>query len=421
MKWFLEKLGPEGPTEQLPLEEGQTVHLGRGRTCTLRLKDPQMSRLHCLLRFREGRWEITDLGSRNGIYVNDHKVQKVKLSPGDLIVLGETRLRLCHESAQREDVPATEGWQPKADFEESAPPVAAPPSSLGSTQKGRKTRGLLGRRYELGRPIHQGATGNFFEALDVESGETVCIKLLAKGLTDDETALKRFVRGMRTAAKLQHPNIVQLFRAGHTGPQWWLAMEYVEGGSLRQRIAKFGVGSMLAPNRVMAVARDIVAALEVAYERQVLHRNIRPDNILLTKDGSAKLSDFTLTRGVVLTTLQHITASNELVGDLSYMAPERTDPGADADCRSDLYALGACLYTLLSGRPPFTGRGTVDLINKVRHEVPPAPSQFNLSVPGPLEAVVLRCLAKSPSDRFQSPMELRKELLRVAWLQGISD
>ena len=419
MKWYLEKLGPEGPTERFPLDEDQPTQVGRGRNCTIRLKDAQMSRLHCLLCFRKGRWEVSDLGSRNGTHCNGRSIKKRQLSPGDVIGLGETRLRLCLESLGPAEAPATEAWKPQSNIAQPASPLAAPTSSAGSTRPGANARGLLGRRYELGRHIHVGSTGAFHEAVDVESGQTVCVKLLAKKLTADETELRRFVRGVRTAAKLGHPNIVQLYRAGHSGPQWWLAMEYVDGPSLQQLIAQFGVGSMLSPGRVLSIAREIAAALEVAYEHQVLHRNIRPDNILLTRGGIAKLSDFTLTRGVVLTTLQHITASSEVIGDLTYMAPERTDPGGSVDCRSDLYSLGACLYTLLAGRPPFTGRGTVDLIDKIRHEPTTPPSRFNLAVPGPLEGVVLRLLAKSPSDRFASPMDLRKELVRVSRLQGM--
>ena len=274
-------------------------------------------------------------------------------------------------------------------------------------------------RYELAELIHQGSTGTFFRAGDLKHRRTVCLKLLSDSVSKDEPALKRFVRGVRTAAKLQHPNIVQLYHAGQSGSRWWLAMEYVDGLSLRQVVAKHGVGNMLAPAKVLGIARDIIAALEVAYERHILHRNIKPENILLTKRGVAKLSDFSLVRGVVLTTLQRITGSSELVGDLAYMAPERTDQGAVVDGRSDIYALGACLYTLLAGRPPFTGRGTVDLIQRIRNEAPVPPSRINLSIPGPLEGVVLKCLAKSPTDRFQSPMKLREELARVARFQDL--
>jgi serine/threonine-protein kinase len=221
---------------------------------------------------------------------------------------------------------------------------------------------------------------------------------MAKKVTASEKELQRFVRGMRTAAKLHHPNIVQLYRAWQAGTQWWLAMEIVDGPSLRQVVAQYGIANMLSPTRVLTIARDIVAALQAANEHRVLHRNIRLDNILLTKAGVAKLSDFTLVRGVVLDTLQRITGSSELVGDVAFMAPERTDPDGVVDCRSDIYSFGVCLYSLLAGRPPFTGRGTVDLIERIRYETPTPLTRINMSVPGPLEGVVLKCLAKNATE-----------------------
>jgi serine/threonine-protein kinase len=372
---------------------------------------------------------VEDLGSSNGTMVNGERVERAELKDGDTLTLGKTRLCLkgpvtgapagASGAARTKSAPDDEQVQlearPAAPLEKTqkVPAMADQDRSAVGAARG------LGGRYELSEIIHQGSSGMFYKAKDLKSGRTVCVKVLTAGVAGDETELKRFVRGVRTAAKLHHPNIVQLYRAGRSGRQWWLAMEFVDGSSLRQVIAKYGVGNMLAPARVLAIARDITAALEVAYERQVLHRNIRPENILLTKRGMAKLSDFTLVRGVVLSTMQRITGSSELVGDLAYMGPERTEPDGVVDCRSDIYALGACLYSLLAGRPPFTGRGTVHLIELIRHEMPAPPSRLNLSVPGPLEAIVMKCLAKSPSDRFESPMELREELARVSRFQGM--
>ncbi len=409
--------------------------LGRGKASAIRIDDTKLSREHCVSVLLDDRWQIKDLGSTNGTKVNDQPITTAVLADGDVITIGRLHLRFRVKpsgdarGATTQDFVASGGGRTFETSDESGrerPDVSErrtgelPQFALVQTPPGQR-RGLLGGRYELGEVIHQGSTGTFVKARDAKSERVVCIKLLAKRVAENDAELRRFVRGVQTAAKLQHPNIVQLYRGGQSTAtkQWWLAMELVDGPSLRQVIAKYGIGNMLSPVKVLSIARDITAALEVAYEKQVLHRNIRPENILLTKSGAAKLSDFTLTRGVVLTTLQRITGSNELVGDLAYMAPERTDPDGAIDCRSDLYALGACLYTLLAGRPPFVGRGTVNLIEHIRHDAPQPPGRFNLSVPGPLEGVVMKCLAKSPSDRFRSPMELREELSRVAHFQGL--
>ncbi len=434
MKSTLRELGPGSPAAVHVLQEPGPVVVGRGRECEIRLCDKSISREHSVLTFHAGHWQIKDLGSTNGTKVNDRRVATATLTDGDIVSVGRVRLLFHAATHKHRQAATTQDFslananrmpEPGGDFgkrrvdpteQQTAEIQTITPAQIPASRPF-----MLARRYELGELIHEGSTGTFVKARDAKSDRIVCIKMLADRIAKDEAELKRFVRGVQTAARLQHPNVVQLYRAGQSRlrEQWWLAMEFVDGPSLRQVIARYGIGNMLAPAKVLSIACDITAALEVAFEKQVLHRNIRPENILLSKSGTAKLSDFSLTRGVVLTTLQRITGSNELVGDLAYMAPERTEPDGQVDCRADIYALGACLYTLLAGRPPFTGRGTVDLIERVRHDAPRPPGRFNLSVPGPFEGVVMKCLTKSPSDRFQTPFELRNELVRVARFQGM--
>lgn len=419
MSFVLRLLRGEAPGEQYLLSEPGPVLVGRAPDCTIQLRDQRVSRQHCRLSFQQGHWSIEDLQSRSGTIVNGRNVHRADLRDGDTILLGDTRLQLrMHTEAAAQARAAPEAGTAAG----NAAGAAGDPDSAGAQGVAGKSEGgggsagspqLVGRRYEMGPLLHHGSTGDFYRARDIETGQTVCLKLLAGSVAAADAELQRFVRGVRTAAKLQHPNIVQLYRAGKSGSHWWLAMEYADGPSVRQLVERYGVGNMLAPARVVAIARDVVAALEAAYERQVLHRNIKPDNILLTKAGVAKLSNFSLARGVVLTTLQRITGTGELVGDLAYMAPERTDPGGEVDCRSDIYALGGCLYLLLTGRPPFTGRGPVELIEHVRNDLPEPPTRYHLAVPRPLEALVLKCLAKSPAERYQTPMQLRAELVSV--------
>jgi hypothetical protein len=428
MNGYLQRLDSGESAVPIALVGRGPIVLGRDRSCGIRVDDAKISRRHCAFTFRDAAWHVEDLKSTNGTQLNDRPIHAAMLTDGDIVAVGRVRLEFSAKApgeARPKHAATTQEYVARTgdDFWGSAGDGATgelPQLPFIHTPPGHRA-GLLGGRYELGSVIHQGSAGTFVKARDVKSNRVVCVKLLAKRLTTEDAELKRFVRGVQTAAKLQHPNVVQLYRAGRSTArkQWWLAMEFVDGPSLRQVLCDYGVGNMLAPAKVLAIAREIAAALEGAYEKQVLHRNIRPENILLTKSGTAKLSDFALTRGVVLTTLQRITGSNELVGDLAYMAPERTDPDGIIDCRSDLYALGACLYTLLAGRPPFTGRGTVDLIERIRHDVPQPPGRFNLSVPGPLEGVVMKCLAKSPVERFQSPSNLREELVRVSRFQGM--
>jgi serine/threonine-protein kinase len=386
------------------------------------VNDSRVSRKQFRLVLERHKWFLEDLGSTNGTLVNNERVRRVELKEGDTIACGRVRLRFrVKEPEPVEGLPTTQKHEPARDRRAAASAakrtreIEIPAASKGLADTAR----VVGERYEIGELIHRGSTGTFFKSRDLKDDRIVCVKILNPNVADDPKELGRFVRGVRTAAKLQHPNIVQLYRAGNSAGKWWLAMEYVDGPSLRQVVAKYGVGNMLAPARVLAIARDITAALEVAYEHQVLHRNIRPENILLAKSATAKLADFALVRGVVLSTMNRITGTSDLVGDLAYMAPERTEPDGEADCRSDIYSLGACLYSLLTGRPPFTGRGTVQMIDTVRNQMPTPPTRINLAVPGPLEGIVLKCLAKSPADRYQTPMELREDVARVGRFQGM--
>ncbi len=417
MDAVLEEIGSDDAAARYMVRGPGPLVAGRSRDCNICLRDTRVSRRQFQLVLQNGRWFLEDLGSTNGTLVNDARVKRVQLNEGDTIACGRMRLRfrpnrlattLDHVSAKVEPTPVDDAKATR-EIKAAAPAKPARPAAAR----------VFGGRYEVAEPIHHGSTGTFYKGRDIKDDRVVCVKILNPNLADDPKDLARFVRGVRTAAKLQHPNIVQLIRAGNSAGKWWLAMEYVDGPSLREVVARYGVGNMLAPARVLAIARDITAALEVAYQHQVLHRNIRPENILLAKSGTAKLADFTLVRGVVLSTMNRITGTNDLVGDLAYMAPERTEPDGEADCRSDIYSLGACLYNLLTGRPPFTGRGTVQMIDTVRNEAPIPPTRINLAVPGPLEGIVLKCLAKSPADRYQTPMELREELARVARFQGL--
>jgi serine/threonine-protein kinase len=352
-------------------------------------------------------WKVADLGSRNGIRVNGQRVAEARLCEGDILSLGGVRLMLtAAPTTEPPDVGRTAREPPDA-----GPPTEVPPG--GSPGR------LLARRYRLQELFHQGATGSFYRGFDTQAKRTVCVKVLAAHVAADEAQLRRFVRGVRAAARLRHRNIVSLYQAGRSRTDWWLAMEHVDGPSARRLAADVGVGNMLSPRRVFEIACDVAAALDAAFTRQVLHRNLRPDSILLTRQGTAKLGNFTLARGVVRDTLDQVTSTTGLVGDLAYMAPELTQPDGFADCRADLYGLGACLYALLTGRPPFTGTGTVDLLERVRREAPVPPSRINLAVPAPLEAIVLKCLAKSPTDRYASPAELGAELARAGRYQGL--
>jgi serine/threonine-protein kinase len=359
------------------------------------------------LEFANGRWHIQDLLSANGTFVNGHLVQNADLGENDVVAIGKLRFRfrLLHDQSETRE--STAGTAAQVSGLTSAKTEKL---SIEVTQLSDAPARCFANRFELQNVIHRGSTGSFYKALDLEKDCVVCVELLSPTMSRDEPELKRFVRSLRKATRLRHDNIVRLLRAGRYKSQWWLAMEYVDGPSLREVIEQNAKG--IAPARVVEIALDVTTALEKAHRRQLVHRAITPGKVLLTKAGAAKLSGFAFVDNAVLANLQRQSALTKLVHDLTYMAPECVEHASRADCRADIYSLAACLYTLLTGCPPFTGELAEQLI-EIRKEMPIPIRRLNPVVPRQLEDIIMRCLAKDPVERFQNPLQLREELNRI--------
>jgi serine/threonine-protein kinase len=233
--------------------------------------------------------------------------------------------------------------------------------------------------------------------------------------------MQRFVRAMKTMLPLKHPNLVALLGAGKTGDYCWMAMEYLEGESLTHVIQRIGVAGMLDWRYAMRVGVHIARALEYAHGQQIIHRNIAPPNILVrSSDKVAKLGDLMLAKALEGMLAQQITKPGQLLGDVNYMSPERTHGTQPLDGRSDIYSLGATLYALLTGRPPFADVSLVETITKIRKAEPEEPKKFQMAIPDLFEGAVLKMLEKHPDRRFQKASDLLKDLERVANFQGLT-
>jgi serine/threonine-protein kinase len=199
-------------------------------------------------------------------------------------------------------------------------------------------------------------------------------------------------------------------------------MEFVDGESLTQVIQKIGTAGMLDWGNALRVAIHIGRALQFAEQHQIIHRNIQPANILIQhSDKLTKLGDLMLAKALEGTQSEQITRTGELVGDIVYMAPERTrGVQGNVDGRSDIYGLGATVYALLTGRPPFDAGSLPETIMQIRNAPPVNPRKFQLSIPDMFEGVVLKMLAKRPEDRYQTAASLLSELERVAKYQGVT-
>jgi serine/threonine protein kinase len=393
------------------LTEGQNVTIGRGETTTTQLRDARVSRLHCQVQVDGGKFELIHASTSASTLVNGKVVTRHELRPGDVIRVGDTELRFVLDaSPSHETLVASE-----ADLIAKRAATAPKEDDLGA---------LVGKNishYAIQRIVAQGSSGVVFLANDTQPNRQVALKVLWPAISKDEEEMQRFIRAMKTMLPIRHPNLVAILNAGKTGAYCWIAMEYVEGESLTQVIERIGTAGMLDWRYAFRVANHIGRALEEAHKHQIVHRNITPANILVrSSDKLAKLGDLMLAKALEGTLAVQVTRPGQLVGELAYMAPERTRSTDQVDGRSDIYGLGATVYALITGRPPFEGTSMPDLVTKIRQAEPVKPKKFQLSVPDLFEGAVLTMLAKKPEERYQTPAELIAELERIAKYQGIT-
>ena len=266
---------------------------------------------------------------------------------------------------------------------------------------------LFDGRYRVIRRLGSGGMANVYLAEDEELGRRVAIKVLDDRHAKDEQFVERFRREAKNAASLSHPNIVSIYDRGEAEGTFYIAMEYIEGRSLKELIVARGP---LAIGQAVAYARQILGAIRFAHRKGIVHRDIKPHNVLADSDGRLKVTDFGIARAGAAS---QMTEAGSIIGTAQYLSPEQAR-GAPVDQRSDLYSVGVVLYELLTGSVPFTGDTPVEIAMKHISSVPEPPSAKRPEVPHDLDLVVLRALAKDPKERFQSAEEMDAELARVA-------
>ncbi len=387
MKAAILSVRTNGAVLRCELRPDELVTVGRSSGCGLQVADASVSREHCVVTFTGGKVCINDLRSTHGLFKDGRRVDRLELAPGESCRLGKALATFEAEGAQPQTAaPAAESVA----VAEAALSDAAPtePPQRPAPQSGRPGAAAAAAHtvggYRLIEQIGAGGYGTVYRAEQVQLGREVAVKVLKEPEGDpDHRRIEAFLAEARVAARLSDPHLVQVFDVGEDDGTYFLSMELVRGGSLAQRIKRDGP---LSWQEAIGVRRDVAQALKAAHAAGLVHRDVKPGNVLLTEVGKAKLTDLGLA------------ADDAHAGTIAFMAPEQLRRET-VDLRADLYALGCTVYAALAGAPPFQGDRKAIARAHVR-EAPPSLLAQGVQVPYQLQQLLLNSLlAKDPEDR----------------------
>jgi len=389
----------KGQTCELPLDE--PIIIGRDPSCGLRIPDPYVSRHHCHFLWNGIAVIIADLQSTGGVVINGQETPHATIDKTTVVQIGSTKIQLTIDPPPKEGIAVT---------------TLAPPTT--PQRSGRfNFKDLIGmqiQNFEVGPILAAGNNGVVFKARDTKQLEIAALKIFPPEMSVNEEDKQRFVRAMKTMIPVKHSNIVGIINAGIAEGLCWIAMEYVDGEDLAQVIGKLGVNNMLDWKTCWKTAVDVGRGLHAAHQQNIVHRNLTPQNLLRREhDKSVLIGDLALAKALEGNLAFNVTSPGTVLGDLPYLAPERTKSDAEVDIRGDLYSLGATLYHMLTGKPPIQGDTTAELINAIRNVVPQMPNELQMSVNVYFQDLVMKLLNKNPLSRHQTPLELLEELKRI--------
>ncbi len=374
-----------------------------------------VSDVHCAIgRAKGGGFALKDLGSEYGTWVNGERVQQAKLDAGDQILVGSRRLRVVDPSAPVVPAPAPSASPvapsaspaARAATPANAPmPATAKPASLATNYEQSPLPKVPGYRIE--KLLGRGGMGEVFLATQERLDRKVALKLLSSKLCADADFVRRFKDEARVAASLTHPNVVVVHDVGEAHGRHFLSMEYMDRGTLEERLARDGRMGWL---EVLGVLHDMSSALVYAEGRGIVHRDLKPANMMQGSAGATRLADLGLATHLEAEASE--SDGGRIFGTPHFISPEQAR-GERVDSRSDLYSLGATAYRLLSGRTPFEGATTRDILRGHFFDKPKPLAEMDPEFPAELVRIIERLLEKKPDDRYPSAAVLLQEVDRV--------
>jgi len=363
----------ENKGKSLKLVSGKRYVFGRDPANEITLIDPLTSRRHFEIRSDGPTYRLADLESTNGTYLNDERIDRVELKVGDKIQAGDTII------------------------------------SFLTDQKEETAQGLVGKTiggYKILERVGRGGMGTVYKANQLSLNRIVAFKVLSARLLKDEKFIEQFREEARAAGGLNHPNIVQVYDVGKDGGLHFFSMEFMDGASIQDQL---GADGKLSWEDALDVLRQSTRALDFAERKGIIHRDVKPDNLMRTSDGQVKLADLGLARKASSSPADR---EEGIFGTPHFISPEQAQ-GKEIDHRADLYSLGATAYRVLAGRTPFVGSNIKDIITQQITAEPPPLKQFSPEAPDELIAVVTKLMKKDPDERYETAQQLAADLEKI--------
>jgi len=382
-----------------------TMLIGRSDNCAVHIKDRTISRHHAKLFLRDDQIYLRNINTSNNItQVNQYRLgpnQATRLKPGDMVKLGQVELMVNLPTYNDATLPRGVSLEPSIVMESQSM------NQLAKQKSSAHSKGFTGQslgKYELLELVGSGAMAEVYRARHAQMNRDVAVKILHPHLAQQEGFVNRFRREAHSMGQLQHPHILRVFDFDVINNTYYMVMDYLPGATLQAYLAD---KENLPVLEALTLTQQLASALAYAHQRNIVHRDIKPENVMFTEDDQqcVMLTDFGLARLLD----QRLTLTGTTIGTPGYMSPEVAQ-GGKADERADIYSLGVMLYVMLTGQLPYDGTSPFTILQKQLNEPIPPPRQFNPDISEAVEALVLKALAKTVDQRFQSAAEFQQAI-----------
>ncbi len=284
--------------------------------------------------------------------------------------------------------------------------ISAPTETIETPKEELTTGSTFADRYQIIEELGKGGMGNVYKVMDTKIKEKIALKLLKPEIASDKKTIERFSNELKFSRKIRHENVCQMYDLNEEKGTHYITMEYIHGEDLKRLIRKMG---QMSAGQAISLARQICEGLTEAHKLEVVHRDLKPQNIMVDEEGKARIMDFGIARSLKG---KGMTGAGVMIGTPEYMSPEQVE-GKDVDQRSDIYSLGVILYEMVTGRVPFEGDTPFTIGVKQKSEIPKKPAELNSQVPSDLSGVIMKCLEKDKEKRYQSAGEVRSQLTGI--------